>query len=838
MAGKDSSTRLPDRRVLDAMMDDLGNNRMEELAQDDRTSHRRQASAAVATGHAGSGHPRQSGGRRNALAAMYHEAIEEGKFDDCDAAAVKDLDPLDNGNAHRINRYAPEPPRKSHAEAPGYKALLNAQTTKFDPKYDPSQAGYARKSRLRNMDPNANHSRVASLGGIGPEGSEIKRWNPGPPMNGIKNVDNRATPAAGRGRPVLSRSNPPLLPAQGPGPRHGTKAQLPSPPQTIQNGHQTPNNCAQGVPGKGHDKSIQPLPTPMKVVNVTTTTPLALHVSSPPERPRLSSLPQTTPAESASKHETSGKENSSGRSSSWVPPHLRNPSKDQAAASQSPAISRQSSPPPRQLSTEATVPSDSKHIPKIVHLEAQQIFFEDNVYTREYFSGANNELTKGRLAIYELLHSPVCVWELTIEDKGKVIRGDIRELLELLPNGSETYLRRFPGSGKVRSNPVRFSSIAEAQKFISEANFCRDQYATSSESKYTETTVNLSPAVSTTTCKSTVEPAKKTAAGAAVPVANGNYNQMKSGSSNGDLLGFSHGAVNETSGPKDRAKPSFNQSIADTRELPTSEHVDPEQQTFNFGQSLIDTRETLPEEQTSTFSQSMADLRELVPAEQEDSEKQNSSSGQSPVDTHEMPPAGQVDSEEEQTFKLASEDGRKVETVKALRNIEAIEAINVDNQSEASMAFLYGIKEYTHLMIQRSTLSSIALGTPYKTAAFGTTLVHLVEKQEFLELSRDDQMKSLALAYAIVRHGDSPIIRSQEEIFSFRSGEEACPEAVKEFNAFFSELTGRALVVSRPSQRPEEEAPRSANRHQRSSTADTMNRLADQLGSLSMNSQK
>ncbi|KAI1355120.1 hypothetical protein F5Y01DRAFT_327960 [Xylaria sp. FL0043] len=827
MAGKDSSTRLADRHVLDAMMDDLGNNRMEELAQDDRTSHRRQAFAAVATGHAGSGRSRQNGGRRNALAAMYHQAIEEGKFNDDDAAAVKDLDPLDNGNAHRINRYAPEPPRlepprKSHATAPGYRALLNAQTTKFDdPKYDPSQAGYARKSRLRNLDPNANHSRVASLGGIGPEGSEIKRWNPGQPMNGINNVDNRATPAAGRDRPVLSRSNPPLLPAQGPGPRHGTKAQQPSPPQTIQNGHQTPNNCAQGVPGQGHDKSIQPLPTPMKVVNVTTTTPLALHMPSPPERPRLSSLPQTTPAESASKHETAGKENSSGRSSFWVPPHLRKPNKDQAAASQSPTISRQSSPPLRQLSTEATIPSGSKHVPKIVHLEAQQIFFEDNVYTGEYFSGANNELTKGRLAIYELLHSPVCVWELTIEDKGKVIRGDIRELLELLPNGSETYLRRFPGSGKVRSNPVRFSSIAEAKKFISEANFCRAQYATSSESKYTETTVDLSPAVSATACKSTGEPAKKTAAGAAVPaasgeresrppvVANGNYNQMKSGSSNGDLLGFCPGAVNETSGPEERAEP-------------------------NFGQSLIDTRETLPEEQTSTFSQSMADLRELVPAVQ-DSEKQNSSSGQSPVDTHELSPAEQVDSEEEQTFKLASEDGRKVETVKALRNIDAIEAINVDNQSEASMAFLHGIKEYTHLMIQRSTLSSIALGTPYKTAAFGTTLVHLVEKEEFLELSRDDQMKSLALTYAIVRHGDSPIIRSQEEIFSFRSGEEACPEAVKEFNAFFS---GLALAVSRPSQRPEEEAPRSTNRHQRSSTTDTMNRLADQLGSLSMNSQK
>ncbi|KAI0812065.1 hypothetical protein GGR55DRAFT_677664 [Xylaria sp. FL0064] len=827
MAGKDSSTWLADRRVLDAMMDDLGNNRLEELARDGRTSHRRQAFAAVATGHAGSGRPRP----RNALAAKYHQAIEEGNFDDHVAAAVKDLDPLDNGNAHRLNLYAPEPPQKA--------------------KYDPSQAGFARKSRLRNLDPNTNHSRVASLGGIGPEGSEIKRWNPGRPMNGINNIVDRATPAAGRGRPVLNRSNPPSLPAQGPGPRHGTEAPLPSLPQTTRNGHQTPNNRPQEVLGQGHDKSIQPLLTSMKGVNVTTTTPRALHMPSPPERPHLSSLPQTTPTESASKHETSGKENSSGRSSSWVPPHLRKPNEDQAAASQSPTISRQSSPPLRQLSTEATVPSDSKHVPKIVHLEAQQIFFEDNVYTGEYFSGANNELTKGRLAIYELLHSPVCVWELTIEDKGKVIRGDIRELLELLPNGSETYLRRYPGSGKVRSNPVRFSSIAEAKKFISEANFRRDLYAHSSESKYTETTVDLSPAVSATTRKSTGEPAKKTAPGAAVPtasgeressppvVANGNYNQMKSGPSNGDLLGFSPGAVNETSGPEERAEPNFDQSMADTRELPTSEQVDPEQQIFNFGQSLIDTRETLPEEQTSTFSQSMADLRELVPAEQEDSEKQNSSSSQSPVDTHELPPAEQVDSEEEQTFKLASEDGRKVETVKALRNIEAIEAINVGNQSEASMAFLHGIsEEYTHLMIQRSTLSSIALGTPYKTAAFGTTLVHLVEKEEFLELSRDDQMKSLAFTYATVRHGDSPIIRSQEEIFSVRSGKEACPEAVKEFNAFFRELKRGGLLVSRPSQRPEEEVPWSANRHQRSSTTDTMNRLADQLGSLSMNSEK
>ncbi|KAI0423901.1 hypothetical protein F5Y09DRAFT_354326 [Xylaria sp. FL1042] len=805
MAGKDSSTRPADNLVLAAMMDDLGNHRMEELAREDnRVSHRRQAFVPYATGHVRAIQAQKSGVRLNNpaekdLAEMYKEAVQNGEFDDDDAAAVKKLDPLDNGNAHRLNRSAFQQSRQFRTEAPGHDVTVIPKR----PIYDPSQASYARKNRLRNLDPNANRPRVASLGGIGPDGGEVKRWNPGRSMNGANPVDNRLTRSAGRGYPISSQNDPPLVPIQVPGHGHGRDAPPPSFPQTTENGRQAPNNHPKEVACQGHGKPTQPLRTPMNGVSATTS---ELRV------PRSALLQQTTPTGSAAKtvpkpsRETLQARASSGRSSSWVPPHLRKACENETTALQSHTLSRQASPPLSQLSTEIAVSCGRKYVSKIVSLDAQEIFFEDNIYMQEYDGAIINKPTKGRIAIYELLYSPVCIWELTIEEKGKVIRGDIRELLEVLPNGSEVYLRRCRGDGKVRSNPLRFSGINEAKKFISEAKLRRDQYARSSETIYTETTVDLSPADYATTHQTTGGSVNKTTPGAAVPASSGQNldtpdhklpetrerTLMESGPGEHKMADVKHGTRPRTlliSFPEKSTPPIVANSNHKRMESGSSGIVD----LISFSPGPADAPSPPEEIAEPNFDQPLVDLPGL-------------------------PPVQQVDSGE-QTSSFMPEDAQRAETVKALRNIEAIEAVSANDQSNNSGGFLYGISEEYTLLIQRSTLLSIALDTPYPTAAFGTTLVHLAEKDEFLKMSRDDQKKSLAYVYTVVRHRDSRIIRSHEQMVALRSGKEPCPEAIKQFNAFIMEHKWGALPANHP---------------QRSSTSDTISILADQIWSLSM----
>ncbi|KAI1429126.1 hypothetical protein F5Y12DRAFT_782121 [Xylaria sp. FL1777] len=730
MAGK-SSTQPADAQVLAAMMDDLGNHRMEELARDnDRKSRHRPAVLMNAPSRTRSAQPKKGDPCHKSLSEMYHAAIKDGLFDDDDAAGVSGLDPLDSGNAHRINRFSHQPFRQLRNEAPAH----NVIGTSKKPKYDPSQPTYSRKGKLKQLDPNANHlptvnhrldlcnssPRAGSLGGIGPDGSE---------------ETNHA------GCSVSSRNDYPLVqPVQAPD--HGHRGG--GPPSSLL--QMTENEV-----GDGHGKPSQPLRTPMNgtfSVNA---------IKDGSGVPRSASRPTTVIPRSSSRCSTS---------------------ESQPAASQSSTTSQHTSPRLSPLTTGATTLYQSKNVLKITGLDAQ-------------YDGENKS-SRGQIIIYELRDAPV-------------IRGDIRELLEVLPNGS----------GPVRSNPLRFSGIDEAQKFISEANFRRDQYAHSHETIYTEATVELSPAQYAAINKTTVQPAEKATHGAAA-IATSRQLDTSSVKSPRPPQPISMKPKGE--------KPKLAKSTTECHE----HNVELRPHTPSISVSAVKRELTPPTVAASIHEriQSCWDDNDLI------SFSPAKLNYEQPVvvDTRTLAEAGNLsrlpsaEQVEPDTNRSATDDEHEAEqetkrlytaeeATKALRNVEVTDAVH--NLSRDCLAFLRGISaDYTELN-QKSTLLSIALDTPYLNAAFATILIHLVEKDEFLKLSLDDQKRSLAFVYTTLRHGNSPIIRSQEEILALRSGEEACPEAIKELNDLIGGR-GRGLSVSRPTYRPERKIERSANGHQRS----------------------
>ncbi|KAI1466187.1 uncharacterized protein F4812DRAFT_466005 [Daldinia caldariorum] len=170
------SLKEAEQRAMNAMMDDLGNNRLEELATDGNQAQRRDRESFL-TSHNNilSPQPNQippAGGP----VAKWKNAFSEGLFNDSDYHAVKDLNLLDGGNAHRLSRaevmLEHEGSRNviSHNNRPGSHAKSNV------PMYDPLNPGYVKKPK-RPAKPVQSGYREASLGGIVPPGAEIKQWN-------------------------------------------------------------------------------------------------------------------------------------------------------------------------------------------------------------------------------------------------------------------------------------------------------------------------------------------------------------------------------------------------------------------------------------------------------------------------------------------------------------------------------------------------------------------------------------------------------------------------------------------------------------------------------------
>ncbi|KAI8950673.1 hypothetical protein F4801DRAFT_602084 [Xylaria longipes] len=456
--------------VLDAMMNDLGNNRIEELVQDDDQQSRNKPAPSFNTSSgANLTRSRNGAARCNGPAQKWNSAVADG-FNDDDAAGVSGLDPLDNGNAHRL----------SSGQFRSDKILtFDTNRTSKRPKYDPSQPTYRKGTPKAhpNIDrspngtsryPNASNGNphVSSLGGIVPDGGEVRRWDSGRLLNATLHIDNPIlNRPAGRGRPVPDQTGSPSgHPAQTAGSGHGRSGRLPNPLHLNGNSQDAPTQQPQEGVGRG--RGILAQAQLFQMSNTTTIGPRGLEA-----------------------------QDSSIRDASWVPPHLRRAG--QSPASQSPVISRQAS------------PQSNNKIPT---LDAREVFLQEDVLVLPQCVG--NKPVKGKIVVYELLDEPVGIWELIIEDEQKVIRGNLRELLEVLSDGSRAFLRRANG-GRVVSDPLRFSTVDETKSFMNEVNLRRDQFSRSSGTVYTETTIEW-PVQNGAPRKTTSEPTETVTHGTAV----------------------------------------------------------------------------------------------------------------------------------------------------------------------------------------------------------------------------------------------------------------------------------------------------------------------------------
>ncbi|KAI0528320.1 hypothetical protein F5B22DRAFT_641293 [Xylaria bambusicola] len=693
MAGN-GSTEPSIESVRAAMMDDLGPHRLEELARDDSRISRQRQARVIPPIPPRVAHLQTRGSSSKGLAEKWCAAIREGEFDDDDAAAVKGLDPLDSGNAHRINRLGGQSDRRQHNPTQAENFMGPVKRAR--------EPTYSRKFKLASKDPNVSHRQDMFnatpggpvLGGLCPEGGEVKRWNSGKQVEGFKNITNLPNLPTSRGQtPNRSRG---------------------SPEKSIQ----TPGHVrGRGRGGGGAQPPSRPSPR-----HESMTFQPQEHINE--NSGRLPQPPQ------------------SPRDTSWVPPHLRKSSGSRSPASPSAAVSRQTSPRPSQLTIGDSTPSPLEKLHETTNLNAREVFFQDNVTVVQY--GEPNLPTRGQITIYELLDAPVCIWELAIEGK-ETKRGDIRELLEVLENGSTSYLRRHRAGGPVRSNPLQFSDINKAKKFVQEANLRRIQYIGSSETIYDEITLPLSLAQNAAVCKAAVEPVDEKTQQIVKPrpqtppkAAAVNHQRMESGWSDKDLISFSPGPTIQSQ-----------QNNGGTR--------------FEREQSVIVKMET----SSGLSAQNQADHEELV--------------------------SKPMINEGHQVRQEVKPRNRAEEATKALRNVEVD---IVRHLSHASLELVAEISDEYDQLTHRSTLLSIALDTPHRDPAFLTTLTHLAQKPKFLDLSRDDQKDCLSVICSIVRHGDARIVRSQEEIRALRS-EEACPEAIKELNALIQRQRG-GVPISQP----------------------------------------
>ncbi|KAI0847396.1 hypothetical protein F5Y00DRAFT_271128 [Daldinia vernicosa] len=204
----DPSQREADRRIMDAMMSDLGNSRLEELARDG-DEDRRRGRQTFQVNRRPLSTQREERPSVDDPAAGWRNAFNEGVFNDSDYHAVKGLDSLDDGNAHRLNRAATKPGLGGSGNAVGYNSRPSTFTSKEHTLiYNPLNPGYSRKPKNSSQPLQPGH-RETSLGGIVPPGAEVRRWDSkraeqaGNPIR-ITPISN--VPGTGRGTPVQARS--------------------------------------------------------------------------------------------------------------------------------------------------------------------------------------------------------------------------------------------------------------------------------------------------------------------------------------------------------------------------------------------------------------------------------------------------------------------------------------------------------------------------------------------------------------------------------------------------------------------------------------------------------
>ncbi|KAI0100193.1 hypothetical protein GGR51DRAFT_575841 [Nemania sp. FL0031] len=790
MAGKDS-TQQAKSSVLDAMMDDLGNNRIEDLldGEDNRNGRHRLAASANTTNATKSTEPRKSARDPNSLAGMYRAAIENGEFDDDDAAGVQGLDSLDNGNAHRVKSYAV---RSSFV--PMNQKRTNDATGSFPkrPKYDPSNPTYRISNSKRpasnaNTLPRAKHPsttfnegpRVSSLGGIIPDGGDVKKWD---------NTKRLTVPnlPAGRGRPVNGQKYPPLGPTVGRG--HGNSGFLPDSLQKIDN----------------------------QIIGA--------------EQPITSRQL----------------------------PHLRKATENQSIASQVPAIPHQGLPSLTEVTAKVIALDQASNFHNLTTLDPREIFFQGDVLMPNQIGVGGDKPAKGRIVIYELLATPIGVWEITVEGR-KVIRGDVRELLEILPDGSKVFLRRWPNKTQVRSEPLRFSNVTEAEIFTFEANIRRLQYTNSSEPIQLETSFDLSPVQDVVTPSEAKETPKK----AMTPETAINPTKTSGSEVDGFERTIREKEEEDIKRMKEEAEMKAKRIAEEVAEKVKSCLVwsRPEKSDLDEPKLVGQTAECVqpkvePQSQTLPVSLTTG-LVVPTPTKAGTNHHTRTGSGWSDSDLINLSPdsasGSRYDFKQSETAEscttLGVETSKRLlpgphggstsqapcfvsnraplkrtetdaveEVIRALRDVKVLEGVPAsEGRSGDPLHILRGDSAYYETLVRKSRLLALALeGSSGQTlnTAFVASLLHLVELDEFLNLSHEDQKKSLAALYTVVCRCRPRITRTSDEIRALRSGWETCPQAIRDFNALVRGGWAKG--------------------HRRSSTNDSMSFLTDRLKALSV----
>ncbi|KAK6950669.1 hypothetical protein Daesc_007194 [Daldinia eschscholtzii] len=173
----DPSLRESQQRASDTMMDDLGNGRLEELARDGDEGQRPNRQPVRISRNALLAQPSKSP-LADGEVTKWNDAVHEGVFEDSDYHAVKDLDSLDDGNAHRLKCATTTVEHEGGGNVSSYKNRhLNSHSKSNTPKYDPLNPGYIKKPKQPSQPLQPGY-REASLGGILPPGAEVKRWDP------------------------------------------------------------------------------------------------------------------------------------------------------------------------------------------------------------------------------------------------------------------------------------------------------------------------------------------------------------------------------------------------------------------------------------------------------------------------------------------------------------------------------------------------------------------------------------------------------------------------------------------------------------------------------------
>ncbi|KAI0479767.1 hypothetical protein F4859DRAFT_529926 [Xylaria cf. heliscus] len=671
--------------VLDAMMDDLGNHRIEELAQDDdRRSRYRLAPSHFSSGTK-STKPQNSSAHRNGPAQMWNAAVEDG-FNDDDAAGVSGLDPLDNGNAHRL---------LSGQLRSDKNRDLDTKPVSKRPKYNPSQPVYPKgipKGRRLTTDRSPNgisrHSstsdadpHVSSLGGIIPHGGEVKRWDSGRLFNASHHIDNPIlNRPAGRGRPVAGQKRSLLgQSVQATGCGHGRGGHLPNPLQVNGSTRDNPTQQPQGGVSQGY--IVPPVLQQLQMVetnssSVTSKTATNIGLQGP------------------------GTMQPSVDRPTWVPPHLRKTDGRQSTASQSPVISRQASP---RLS--GKIPTEN----------AREIFLQQDVLILPQCG--TEKPVRGELVLYELLNAPIGIWELIMEDEKILNKGKISDLLDALSDGSKAFLRRLNSDRRVVSDPLRLSTVDEAINFTKEVNLIRKKFP-GSETTPAEDTMER-PVQNGVACEKTNHSTKKATRKEAVE-------STESIGKKARELSFEL--------PQSR-QPELNKPHLDEHKLP--------RRGTEINQHKVESRP-----QTPAIPSPTAEV-ELTPIEAAASSHIRKGSGGSDSNLISFSP---------------DKDCKPSRSDEKLRGIP----VNYTVLRRTCNFLNYAFKnEHPR----------------YSNPAYIASFLHLLERNEFMAQSPDERKTSVETLYTIIGGMDFRTVLPSKVLYGLRSGDEACPEAIKKFNA-------------------------------------------------------